>query len=184
MKSLVLAATIFLPISAAVACDKPFSVFQNGPNVILELTMKQSLGEKIPKEAADLVAQFNADRDRYWSLKVKSDPVCSIEVDSHDCIGQCKNRPAEIVKAATYNLKTGFFTPYHQMKGPNWKKKKPHSKKSGRNGSITSKFAYNSPLKSCGVPRGDDDVDRDKYDPAITWMLLYAACMDYIPSPA
>ena len=108
MKSLVLAATIALFTSAAVACDKPFSVFQNGPNVVLELTMKQALGEKIPKEAADLVAQFNADQARYWSLKVKSDPVCSIEADSHDCISQCKNLPAETVQAATY-LENGIY---------------------------------------------------------------------------
>ena len=89
--------------SAAIGCDKPYSVFQNGPNAILELTIKQAMGEQIPKEAADLVLQYNADRDQYWSLKVKSDPVCSIEGDNRSCISQCKNRPAEIVKAATYN---------------------------------------------------------------------------------
>ena len=92
------------------ACDKPFSVFQNGPYVILELLMKQANGEKIPQDAADLVTQFTADQDRYSSLRVKSEPVCSIENDPHDCISQCKNRPADIVKAATYK-ENGLYYP-------------------------------------------------------------------------
>jgi hypothetical protein len=105
---LTVSAILFTP--PVFACEKLFSVFQNGPNVVLELTMKQAQGEKIPKEAADLVAQFMADQDRYWLLKVKSDPVCSTKADPHDCISQCKNRPAAVVKAATYNENGVFYS--------------------------------------------------------------------------
>jgi hypothetical protein len=110
MKLVILAVSTILFTPPVFACDKPFSVFQNGPNVVLELTMKQAQGEKIPKEAADLVVQFTADQDRYWSLKVKSDPVCSLEVDPHDCISQCKNRATVVVKAATYNENGVFYS--------------------------------------------------------------------------
>lgn len=102
MKSLTCTFAVLTFVAAALACDKPFSVFQNGPNAILLLQVKQAKGATLTKAESALVDEYEADRKRYWQLRIKSDPVCIDGVDPHNCISSCKNRPADIVKAAKY----------------------------------------------------------------------------------
>ena len=87
----------------AIACDKPFSVFQNGPHAITRLRLQQANGSPplTAKERA-LLAAYEADEEMFWKLKVKTDPVCTTVPDPHNCVSECKNRPPATVQAARY----------------------------------------------------------------------------------
>ena len=87
----------------AFACDKPFSVFQNGPHSIMRLRLQRAHGSPplTPREQA-LLTGYEADEAMLRKLKVKSDPVCTTVTDPHDCVSECKNRPRAIIEAARY----------------------------------------------------------------------------------
>jgi hypothetical protein len=84
------------------SCDQPFSVFQNGPNIILQLISKQANGAALTPEETAFMADFNADSDRHVKLMVQYEPVCSVEPDVHGCVSECKDRLKAIVNAAKY----------------------------------------------------------------------------------
>lgn len=94
--------------SQAWCCDLPFDVFQNGPNVIVQLRVKQASGVALSKEETPFIEEYSADERLYWHLKTQYEPVCSDEPDIHNCISQCKDRPKEVVDAAKYR-ENGFY---------------------------------------------------------------------------
>ncbi len=102
MRAAIFALSAVLLASAAHACELPFSVVQNGPDTILKLVLKQAGGAALTESEAALVEEFNADQRRYWKSKVQSEPVCTDGVDPHNCVSQCKDRPAQIVRAARF----------------------------------------------------------------------------------
>ena len=99
-----LAIVMVLCAAPVFACDQPFSVFQNGPNTILTLRVKQGpMGQKLTAEETKLLAAYDQDEQEFVSRQIKTDPVCSDVPDPHNCVSECKNREAAEVKAATYH---------------------------------------------------------------------------------